>query len=140
MATTAVKDFDGNTFILKHDGSSASQEYIERRKKLILKQKELIATGVPALERLMVIAERNSSGQARYVSLFLLGLYNGPRFPFDLTNLRAIDTALQNDCLAVLEMDAKACRQEVHRYFPDGGIRFEEIAKRFEANNEKPNH
>jgi len=136
MMRSEVKDFDGNTIILEHDGSDTALEYINRREKIIAQQKQLIASGVPALERLMAIAERNASGQARHISLFLLGLYNGERFPFDLTNLRAIDGALQDDCLAVLEMDAKACRQEVHRYFIDGGLRFEAIAKRFEANDD----
>jgi len=130
---TEVKDFEGNAIVFEHDGSDMAWDFINKRETIITQQQKAIATGVPALERLMEIAERNASGQARYISLFLLGLYNGPRFPFDLTNLRAIDGSLQDDCLAVLEMDAKACLQEVHEYFTNGDIRFEKFAKRFEA-------
>jgi len=61
----------------------------------------------------------------------LLGLYNGPAFPFDLTDLRAIDRSLNNDCFAVLAMDSKACEMEVHHYLEDGKARFEVLAERF---------
>lgn len=48
------------------------------------------ATGLEALRRLVRIA-KGDSGQCRYVASFLLGLYNGFRFKFDLTDFRAID-------------------------------------------------
>ena len=69
--------------------------------------------GVAALRRLYLVACRDS-GQCRYIARFLLGLYNGMRFPFDLTDLRAIDAELFDDCMAVLNMDARLTRQEVH--------------------------
>ncbi len=59
----------------------------------------------------------------------LLGLYNGNRFPFDLTELRAIDDSLFEDYLAVLRMDARVTRKEIHEYLDDGGRRFEQLAK-----------
>lgn len=86
--------------------------------------------GVAALRRLYLVACRDS-GQCRYIARFLLGLYNGSRFPFDLTDLRAIDTELFDDCMAVLNMDARITRQEVHTYFEDGGAKFEQLAKRW---------
>ena len=80
-------------------------------------ERDIIETrGVAALRRLYLVACRDS-GQCRYIARFLLGLYNGMRFPFDLTDLRAIDAELFDDCMAVLNMDARLTRQEVHTYF-----------------------
>ena len=83
--------------------------------------------GRQALFRLYKVAQGNS-GQCKYIAAFLLGLYNGDRFPFDLTNFRAIDGALFDDCLAVLKMDSQP-RLEVHRYFEDGNKKFEQLAE-----------
>jgi hypothetical protein len=85
--------------------------------------------GEEALRRLFAVAQ-GDSGQCRFIARFLLGLYNGQRFPFDLTVLRAIDVELFDDCIAVLKMDAMP-KQEVHRYFENGGERFEQLAKRW---------
>lgn len=82
--------------------------------------------GQDALHRLMKIAQ-GSSGQCRHVAAFLLGLYNGTRFKFDLTDLRCVDRAIFDDCLAVLQMDYQPAR-EVHQYFPDGNKLFEDLA------------
>ena len=83
--------------------------------------------GVPALRRLVKIAQGHS-GQCRYVAMFLLGLYNGPRFPFDLTVLRALDTSIFEDCMLVLHMDSCPA-QEVHCYIEDGSRVFEALAR-----------
>lgn len=83
--------------------------------------------GDAALRRLLPIAQGHT-GQSERVARFLLGLYNGRRFPLDLTNLRSLDYEIMNDCLAVLRMDANAY-QEVHCYFENGGNVFEKLAK-----------
>ena len=85
------------------------------------------AAGVDALKRLLTIA-RGDSGQCRYVAGFLLSLYNGHRFKFDLTDFRALDPAIFHDCLAVLEMD-QAPEQEVHRYIEGGQAIWEQLAR-----------
>lgn len=91
--------------------------------------KDILETkGVSALRRLYEVA-CGHSGQCRYVAAFLLGLYNGQRFPFDLTDLRAIDAAFFEDCMTVLRMDARLTRQEVHRYFDEGGKKFNALAE-----------
>lgn len=74
--------------------------------------------GEAALGRLVKIAQ-GDSGQCRYVAGFLLGLYNGRRFPFDLTNLRGLDHVIFDDCMKVLRMDHTPLR-EVHTYFDAG--------------------
>ena len=84
------------------------------------------ASGEVALRRLFDVAHGHS-GQCKVVARFLLGCYNGLRFPFDLTDLRMIDSQLFDDCMAVLKMDARP-EQEVHCYFPSGGRKFEALA------------
>lgn len=84
------------------------------------------ADGVAALQRLFTVANQHS-GQCRRVAAFLLGCYNGDRFPFDLTDFRTLDYELFADCLTVLRMDWQPA-QEVHAYFPNGGAAFEALA------------
>ncbi|MDM0029809.1 DUF7673 family protein [Variovorax saccharolyticus] len=89
--------------------------------------RDIIETkGATALQHLFTAANRDS-GDCRYIARFLLGLYNGQRFPFDLTDLRAIDGDLFEDCMTVLRMDARVFRQEVHLYCEDGG-KLEQLA------------
>lgn len=76
------------------------------------------AAGVAALHRLVPVAQR-CTGQSRVVGRFLLSLYNGTAFPFCLTDLRCLDTALWNDCMAVLRLDFRP-EVEVHQYIENG--------------------
>lgn len=90
--------------------------------------RDIIETrGATALLRLFKVA-RGDSGQCRHIASFLLGLYNGTRFPFDLTDLRAIDNDLFEDCITVLRMDARVTRQELHHYLDNGQQAFEQLA------------
>lgn len=84
--------------------------------------------GIPALLRLVKIADRDT-GQAATVRQFLLGLYNGYRFPFNLVKLRSLDNDLFNDCMSVLTLDARVTAKEVHLYIDNGSKRFERWAK-----------
>lgn len=94
----------------------------ERREKI-----EMETLGVAALKRLLPIAQGHS-GQCKIVAAFLLGLYNGTRFPFDMTDFRILDTKIFDDCMTVLQMDRRPL-QEVHCYFPDGGRVWEQLAR-----------
>lgn len=89
--------------------------------------------GVDALKRLLPIAQGNS-GQCRHVAAFLLGLYNGNRFKFDLTDFRSLDRKIFDDCMAVLAMDHQP-EKEVHTYFDQGNDEghqiWEALAKRW---------
>lgn len=80
-----------------------------------------------ALRRLWAHAQ-GETGQCRITSAFLLGLYNGSRYPFDLTKFRALDESLFLDCLAVLEMDSTP-KREVHEVLCVPGRRFEVLAE-----------
>lgn len=44
----------------------------------------------------------------------LIGLYNGLRFPFDLTDLRLLDGNHLNAAMVVIDMDARRTHAEVH--------------------------
>lgn len=44
------------------------------------------------------IEDHPSTGGARRLVRFLAGVYNGQDYPFDLTELRALDTELANAC------------------------------------------
>lgn len=74
--------------------------------------------GVEALHRLLKVAQ-GVTGQSGVAARFLLGLYNGPDFKFDLTDLRYMDSTLVEDCLALLRMDSNP-EQEVHQYIENG--------------------
>lgn len=78
----------------------------------------LVAAGVQALNRLLPVA-LDFTDQGRAIGRFLLGLYNGEDFPFDLTDLRGLDLALFEDCLAVLVMDYSP-EVEVHERITHG--------------------
>ena len=80
-----------------------------------------------ALRRLWAIANGHS-GQCRIVAGFLLGLYNGEEYPFDLTDFRALDREIFIDCLAVLALDYHP-EQEVHVRLGVPGDRFAQLAK-----------
>lgn len=90
------------------------------------KREDVMAKGKAALFRLYDVAQ-GDTGQCRTIVRFLVGLYNGSAYPFDLTDLRAIDDALFEDCMAVLRMDARHCVHEVHNYFDNGDSRWQKM-------------
>lgn len=67
---------------------------------------------IEALVHLWEMGQRDSSSEKAAAKL-LLGLYNGTRFPFDLTDIRLFDNANLARVLLVLEMDARP-KAEVH--------------------------
>jgi hypothetical protein len=74
----------------------------------------------PAIEIIeTAIREHPTSGQAGRLVRFLAGLYNGQDYPFDLTDLRALDTRLANACLDYLCYDSLG-KREVHHHLVGG--------------------
>ncbi len=91
-----------------------------------------------ALQRLWKIANGHS-GQCRIVARFLLGLYNGTRFPFDLTDFRSLDNAIFLDCQKVMVMDSRPWK-EVHVLLKEDGatdVDFERLASDWRIPNAK---
>jgi len=78
----------------------------------------LIAGG--ALQVIVKAIEGNpGTGQTGRLTRFLAGVYNGHAFPFDLTDLRVLDTDLANACIDYLNYD-RLSKAEVHTHLPDG--------------------
>lgn len=79
---------------------------------------------------------KGTSG-ARAAAGVLLGLYNGDRFPFDLTELRVLDPKLLAVAMDVIGADAAHCEMEVHAILDkltgrrDFGERFEHLAHEY---------
>jgi len=78
---------------------------------------ERAMSGLRVIEN--AIRQNPTTGQARRLVLFLAALYNGSEFPFDVTELRVLDTELANACLDYLNYD-RLGRREVHRHLSSG--------------------
>lgn len=87
--------------------------------------------GVDALKRLLAVAQSNT-GQSRRIAFFLLGLYDGARFPFDLADFRGLDYAIFQDCMSVLALDNQP-EFDIHKYFANGSEMFERLASSWNA-------
>lgn len=61
----------------------------------------------------LVKRHRGTSG-GNTCAKVLLGLYNGPRFPFDLTDLRLLDADNFITAMTVIHMDARRTYCEIH--------------------------
>lgn len=86
-----------------------------------------------ALTHFFMLATCHSHSGARVAARLLLGMYNGQRFPFDLTDLRRLDAQNLDRAMVLLRMDAR-CSMEVHSWLDllysrtDFGERFEHMA------------
>lgn len=67
-----------------------------------------------ALGRLWDSCYGRDNGGAMVIQRFLLGLYNGRRFQFDLTDLRRLDMGNFEACLAMLRSEWPTPACEVH--------------------------
>lgn len=91
------------------------------------------ADALRALSKFFFLAWRHDHGGARVAARLLLSMYNGTRFPFDLTDLRLLDAGLLEDALTLMRFDARLHR-EVHDWLDviygrgDFGARFEHLA------------
>lgn len=75
---------------------------------------------VEALKRLAQAIHRHpGTGQCRRLVRFIAGCYCGSDYPFDLTDLRALDKNLARDCLIYLAYD-RLCIREIHEHLPGG--------------------
>jgi hypothetical protein len=88
-----------------------------------------------ALTDLWNLTQRHpGTSGARAAIGVLLGLYNGRRFPMDLTDLRSLDVHHKSAAFAVLKADASYGQREVHQWLneitgrQDFGARFEQLA------------
>jgi len=83
------------------------------------------AAGAQALARLLTLAETRDSGQIQRVALFLGASWNGCRY-FDFYDLRALDVAISDDMLAVLDA-LRWAKVAIEDLVPDGHGRIRTI-------------
>lgn len=93
---------------------------------------------IAALVHLWNMTQKHSgTSGARVAAGVLLGLYNGDRFPFDLTELRALDGDNLEQAIEVIRADSGFCQMEVHAWLnrlsnrQDFGERFEHLAHEY---------
>lgn len=83
-------------------------------------QAAITSRALVALEIIETAIRQNpTTGQAVRLVRFIAGVYNGQDYPFDLTDLRALDTRLANACLDYLNYDRLA-KREVHHHLSRG--------------------
>jgi hypothetical protein len=97
-------------------GKRTRAELLERERAIICER------AMAALKTIVTSIECHSgTGQVQRLVRFLAGLYNGSDYPFDLSELRALDTRLANACLDYLNYDRLGiCDLDKH---VDGGGR-----------------
>jgi hypothetical protein len=97
-----------------------SGQKLERAEALDHGVEAIMERARPALEIIETAIRQNpTTGQAGRLIRFLAGLYNGEDYPFDLTDLRALDTRLANACLDYLAYD-RLGKREVHHHLAGG--------------------
>lgn len=91
-----------------------------------------------ALIELWNVTQRHhGTSGGRAAAGVLLGLYNGTRFPMDLTDLRVLDNNNLRAAMEVMQEDASRCQMEVHEWLNqltgrrDFGQRFEHLAHEY---------
>ena len=85
----------------------------------------IIKTGIQALHRLIPVAlSRTDTG--KIVGRFLLGLYDGATFRFELKHLNGLGVREFEDCLRLLEMDYMP-EVEVHERIDHGDSVWQEL-------------
>ncbi len=120
------------TVTLEVTNDAEARELNEAWEEIILRKKlartEALEHGVeaimerarPALEIIETAIRQNpTTGQAGRLVRFLAGVYNGGDYPFDLTDLRTLDTRLANACLDYLNYD-RLGKAEVHKHLSAG--------------------
>lgn len=103
----------------------------ERMNEWDRRAREAQAKAAQALLRLLDVAERQDSGQARRVATFLAATFDGAAYPLDLFELRALDVALADDALACIDA-LRWGRSDLHRLVPDGERRIAAVIDRWE--------
>lgn len=92
---------------------TAREQQLEARRREILSHYAMEQRDA-ALRLYKVVEHHPDTSGGTCAAKFLLGLYNGRRFPFDLTDLRTFDTNNFHAAMTVLRMDATRTWCEIH--------------------------
>ncbi len=85
------------------------------------------------LPKFFFLAWGHSHSGARVAAKLILSMYNGSRFPFDVTELRCLDQSMLEEALVLMRFDSRP-QMEVHEWLNrlygrrDFGARFEHLA------------
>ncbi|WP_304351077.1 hypothetical protein [Comamonas testosteroni] len=121
---------------LPHEVQSMVDKYVPARAANSVAEhmaNQLQVDELEILSRFFFLAWGHSHSGAKVAAGLLLGLYNGTRFPFDLTDLRLLDGRNMDDALALMRFDSRPA-MEVHQWLNklygrhDFGDRFEHLA------------
>ena len=92
---------------------------------------EIVSRALAALRRIEESIEAHpGTGQAQRLVKFLAGVYNGEDYPFELTELRGLDTELANACVDYLNYD-RLGKREVHKHLTNGDRDLHRWMKRY---------
>jgi hypothetical protein len=94
-----------------------------------LRERVACALATQAYERLLDLAERQDTTQARTVARFLASTFDGRNFPLDPFDLRSVDTPVSNDMLQCLDA-LRWGRVDLHALIPDGRARVTAVCAR----------
>lgn len=103
----------------------AMKERQERYVKRELIKAERLEVGRRALDRLLMLAKTQRSGQIERIALFIGACWNGRRH-FDFFDFRSLDWEIQEDMFAVLLAHATGY-QDIEHMLPDANERIIEV-------------
>lgn len=104
-------------------GVLTPEEKAEYQQKKLEKQKNL----AQALNRVLAMAQKDTGG-GRVCRDFLLSLYNGNAYPFNMNKLRNLDSGLFNACIAIMQIDCRPFPpKEIHEYWANGDQIFQQL-------------
>ncbi len=95
------------------------EKQLAREREWEARAQQVQAKAAQAYLRLVELAERSDTGQARRVARFLASTYNGERYPLDLFELRALDIELSDDALTCIDA-LRWGRADLYKLLPDG--------------------
>jgi hypothetical protein len=114
-ATTTTNLMQSNHGMSFSDIDRQDREWAERALKAQ-------AAASQAYERLLYLAEKSDSGQARRIAYFVASTFDGQAFPLDLFELRAVDVAIGDDMLTCLDA-LRWGKADLYKLVPDGHAR-----------------
>jgi hypothetical protein len=109
--------------------SEIIEERRTSREKYIKRKAEINEGASLAYERLLSLAEGDITDQISRVINFLASSFNGHAYPFDLFQLRSLDTEIGDDMILCID----AIRYgdiDLYKLVPDGKYRIQSIIKR----------
>ena len=105
----------------------------EQQREWEVRAQQAQAKAAQAYLRLVELAERSDTGQARRVARFLASTFNGERYPFDLFELRVLDVALSDDALVCIDA-LRWGKADLYKRLPDGERRIAAVITSWEIN------